>query len=90
MTPDLHERAKHLVTASTVAPASSVRQPPLPGSVHTAPNDWELYVQGAIEGTTAALPATGPKTAAGLSRLKGDGAWASYDAPAEKHTADGK
>lgn len=75
-----------LVTASTVAPISATTKPPLPGSTHIVPNDWEFYTMGAIEGgmvrTGTQVPDARPE---GLSGLKGPGAWAAYEsAPAGK------
>ena len=55
--------------------------PPLPGVFHSVPTDWELYVEGNIEGKE--LPKLDPDSAAwmkeiGLDQLKGQGAWDSY------------
>jgi pilus assembly protein CpaC len=69
-----------LVTASTVAPMSTLRPPTLPGSTHVRPNDWEFYTMGSIEGglgMSHAEPA--PAGDAGFSQLKGPGAWASFE-----------
>jgi len=70
-----------LVTASLVEPMSLSTTPPTPGCLHTAPNDWELYIEGRIEGRE---PARIDSTSAqwlkelGLDRLLGPGAWDSY------------
>jgi len=73
-----------LVTASLVEPVSTAKPPLYPGMLHTAPNDWDLYSCGQIEGK---LP---PKIAPidsqylrelGLTRLRGPGAWVTYDSP---------
>lgn len=73
-----------LVTANTISPVSAANLPPLPGSAHTAPNDWEFYTKGMIEASPAAHPAPDLKPA-DLSALKGPGAWATYDPkPASK------
>jgi pilus assembly protein CpaC len=71
-----------LVTASVVEPFSTATPPPLPGVTHTPPNDWELYVEGRIEGREPAK--LDPATIQwfkdmGLNELAGPGAWASYE-----------
>jgi pilus assembly protein CpaC len=70
-----------LVTASLVEPMSSVKPPPLPGATYTPPNDWELYVEGRLEGKAPAK--VDAATAEwlremGLDQLVGPGAWDSY------------
>jgi pilus assembly protein CpaC len=72
-----------LVTVSLVEPMSLAEVPPVPGILHTRPNDWELYLEGRIEGKEPAK--VDPATAEwlkkiGLDRLMGPGAWDSYDA----------
>jgi len=70
-----------LVTASLVEPISTATTPPLPGVTYTPPNDWELYIEGRIEGKEPAKldPATMQwMKEAGLDHLVGPGAWASY------------
>jgi pilus assembly protein CpaC len=72
-----------LVTASLVEPSSRELNPPLPGAFHVEPNDWELYVDGRIEGksTVRLAPAQRERLKRlGLDQLQGPGAWASYDA----------
>ena len=78
-----------LVTASLVEPMSEIVYAPLPGEEHVAPSDWELYVNGSLEGKTP--PRLDPEQAQwlrdhGLDRLEGPGAWAVHDgtAPAAK------
>ena len=71
-----------LVTASLVEPSSNDLHPPVPGSFHVTPNDWELYIEGRIEGkTTVRLAPTQQERLRklGLDQLQGPGAWASYD-----------
>lgn len=71
-----------LVTASLVEPMSTAQAPPLPGVLHTAPNDWELYVEGRIEGKRPARldPASAEwLREMGLDQLVGPGAWDSYE-----------
>jgi Flp pilus assembly secretin CpaC len=71
-----------LVTARLVEPMSIAHRPPVPGVMHTPPDDWELYAEGLIEGSA---PARVSQTDAawlkqmGLSKLKGPGAWADYE-----------
>jgi pilus assembly protein CpaC len=81
-----------LVTASTVAPLSTVAKPPLPGAAHVHPNDWEFYTLGLIEGGAGGVgmgrgmvgePAGEPR-GEGFSQLKGPGAWATYEAAPAK------
>jgi pilus assembly protein CpaC len=70
-----------LVTASLVEPMSMAKAPPLPGATYTPPNDWELYLEGRIEGREPAKvdPATAAwLTEMGLDQLVGPGAWDSY------------
>jgi pilus assembly protein CpaC len=71
-----------LVTASLVEPMSVGTKPPVPGLLHSAPNDWELYLEGRIEGKEPAR--IDPNDAEwlkqmGLDRLMGPGTWDSYD-----------
>lgn len=70
-----------LVTVSLVEPMSLASLPPLPGETHSRPNDWELYLGGAIEGT--APPRLSDQESdwlkkLGFDDLRGPGAWASY------------
>jgi len=75
-----------LVTASLVEPLSDPLLPPLPGTDHIEPSDWELYATGRLEGKPP--PRLAPEDQAwiskrGLDRLHGPGAWATHDqAPA--------
>ena len=80
-----------LVTASLVEPMSLAETGPLPGDLYNEPNDWELYIDGKIEGKEPAK--IDPKTAEslrqmGLDRIKGPGAWDYYDKPAVSSQAD--
>lgn len=73
-----------LVTATLVEPLSVVAERPLPGMLHEPPSDWELYVEGKLEGDV--LPKVAPADAAwlrerGLDRLQGPGAWSDYNQP---------
>jgi len=82
-----------IVTAS-LAEARSVPMDsvPYPGMRHVAPNDWELYVNGSLEGKIAsALPPVQVERMKqmGIDKLKGPGAWASYESR-PRNAADGK
>jgi pilus assembly protein CpaC len=71
-----------LVTARLVEPMSLTSAPPVPGILHTPPNDWELYLEGKME--SGSLPQLSPADAGwlqelGLDGLKGPGAWARYE-----------
>ena len=71
-----------LVTAALVEPLSEVVYAPLPGEEHVPPTDWELYVNGSLEGK--APPRLDPQQAQwlkehGLDQLEGPGAWAVHD-----------
>jgi len=73
-----------LVTASLVEPMSVASPPPVPGFLHTDPNDWEFYIEGRIEGKKPAE--VSPEDAKllkqmGLDQLVGPGAWDSYNKP---------
>ena len=73
-----------LVTASLVEPMSLAETPPLPGFMHSEPNDWEFYLEGRLEGK---MPAKINARDAewlkqmNLDQLKGPGAWDSYNKP---------
>ena len=80
-----------LVTASLVEPMSIARTPPLPGFLHVVPDDWEVYIDGRIEGKTPSkiCPADAEwLKQRGLDNLVGPGAWDSYDKPAPPSQAD--
>lgn len=71
-----------LVTASLVEPMSMATAPPLPGATFVPPDDWELYVEGRIEGKAPARldPASAEwLRTMGLDQLAGPGAWDSYE-----------
>ncbi len=80
-----------LVTASLVEPMSLATTPPLTGFIHTEPNDWELYLEGRIEGKEPAkIDSDNARLLKqiGLDRLKGPGAWDSYGKPISLSQAD--
>jgi pilus assembly protein CpaC len=71
-----------LVTASLAEPTSTELNPPAPGSFHVDPNDWELYVDGKLEGRSRVRVAPAQQERLrrlGLDKLEGPGAWATYD-----------
>ena len=71
-----------LVTASLVEPTSNDLNPPLPGAFHEEPSDWELYIEGRLEGRASARVAPVQQDRLkklGLDKLHGPGAWVSYD-----------
>ena len=73
-----------LVTASLVEPMSLAEAPPLPGFLHSDPNDWEFYLEGRLEGKEP--PKIDSHDAEwlkqmNLDQLTGPGAWDSYNKP---------
>jgi len=80
-----------LVTASLVEPMSLAETPPLPGFLHTDPNDWEFYLEGRLEGKEPAKIDSHDAEwlkQMNLDRLKGPGAWDSYNKPISSSQAD--
>lgn len=80
-----------LVTATLIEPMSLAQAPLVPGYLHTPPDDWELYALGLIEGQET-VSRLSPNQAAwlkrsGLHRLKGPGAWITYDSRPARSTA---
>lgn len=79
-----------MVTASLVEPLSTDVLPPLPGTDHVVPSDWEFFAEGRIEGRppTAASPRDAERIRdLGLDRLRGPGAWAEHGEPMAVSTA---
>lgn len=64
-----------MVTADVVEPLDDGMDRPMPGDLHTAPNDWELFVGGRYEGATGIGDPLARLEALGLSGLRGPGAW---------------
>jgi pilus assembly protein CpaC len=82
-----------LVTASLVEPVSLAKKPPVPGQFHVVPNDWEVYALGRNEGKGQPTMSASDKQwlrDRGLDRLKGPGAWVSYDARSAVSAAPNK
>ena len=70
-----------LVTATLVEPMNNAQTPPLPGFTHKEPSDWELYMDGRIEGKEPAKINSADAEwlkQMGLDKLMGPGAWDSY------------
>ena len=71
-----------LVTAELVEPIDPLGTLAVPGFMHVRPNDWQLFMDGKIDGTVIApLPETQAKTlrALGIDGLVGPGAWRRFD-----------
>jgi pilus assembly protein CpaC len=80
-----------LVTASLVEPMSLAEAPPVPGFLHSEPNDWEFYLEGRLEGKEAAKINSREAEwlkEMNLNQLKGPGAWDSYNKPSSSSQAD--
>ncbi|MCE5185277.1 MAG: type II and III secretion system protein family protein [Planctomycetaceae bacterium] len=80
-----------LVTANLVEPMDiDPDKALLPGATHTAPTDWELYLEGKIEGQPAMLNNVDAQwlKELGLDQLNGPGAWDNYGQPAPASTAE--
>ncbi len=79
-----------LVTASLVRPLRRGMDLPVPGVLHTPPNDWDLFVRGKIEGTVP--PKLSPTDAKhlkelGLDDVVGPGGWQTYTSPGVRSRA---
>ena len=64
-----------LVTAEFVAPLSDGESRPMPGDLHVAPSDWQLFMKGELHGTVPGQSPRARMTALGLGGLEGPGAW---------------
>jgi pilus assembly protein CpaC len=79
-----------LVTPELVEPIDDLSLPPLPGTDHITPNDWELYSEGRIEGRTPARVAPDLDAwmkDAGLTEIRGPGAWSTHEEPPARSRA---
>jgi pilus assembly protein CpaC len=79
-----------LVTPELVEPVADRSLPPLPGTDHITPNDWELYSEGRIEGRTPGRLAPDVSAwmkEAGLSEIRGPGAWSTHEEPPARSRA---
>jgi len=72
-----------LVTATVVEPSDRAAALPLPGDFYTEPDDWELFVEGLIEGRPQMLasPESEWLREKGFDRLEGPGAWETHGQP---------
>jgi Flp pilus assembly secretin CpaC len=71
-----------LITAELVEPIDPLGTQAVPGFMHVRPNDWQLFMDGKIDGTVIApLPETQAKTlkSLGIDGLVGPGAWRRFD-----------
>lgn len=76
-----HTELVVMVTADLVEPIDNAMDRPVPGDLHTAPDDWELFMEGSLSGR---LDIGSPKVrlkGLGLDGLTGPGAWKRSDAP---------
>jgi pilus assembly protein CpaC len=81
-----------VVTASLIEPINAATPLPLPGITHAPPNEWELYLEGRIEGKHPAR--IDPDSAdwlrrLGLDQLVGPGAWDTYGCVPDASPEDG-
>ena len=73
-----------LVTAALVEPSNyNIHEMPVPGDTYVAPSEWELYIDGRIEGRRKPLASADEAWLRdmGLNRLYGPGAWATHGEP---------
>ena len=69
------------VTATLVEPSSHATARPVPGDLHVPPSDWDLYINGRIEGEQSTLDPADAQwlKQLGMDRLKGPGAWTTHE-----------
>ena len=80
-----------LITAELVEPIDPAGALATPGFMHVRPNDWQLFMDGKIDGTVIApLPKTLAKTlkSLGIHDLIGPGAWRRFDETPEPFRPD--
>jgi pilus assembly protein CpaC len=73
-----------LVTASLVEPSDyNMAEQTVPGDTYVDPSEWELFIDGRIEGRRKPLASADAAwlREMGLNRLYGPGAWATHDQP---------
>ena len=71
-----------IVTVSLIEPLNGTSDRLLPGVAHLAPDDWEFFYEGRIEGagTNKSSLGSAPEIGElGFDRLRGPGAWATHD-----------
>ena len=79
-----------LVTVNLVEPLKTQGPHEVPGAMHEAPDDWRIYVEGRIEKKEPPKISTAHADyleKLGFSRLRGPGAWESYDQGAARSQA---
>lgn len=79
-----------VLVKATLASPSSDTPPPLPGVTYSPPNDWELYCLGSVVGRAPARVSAVDREwlrSKGLNKLKGPGAWATYESGAQPSSA---
>ena len=64
-----------IVTAELVEPLDNGRELPVPGDLHVTPDDWELFVEGRVDGKIEFGSPLARLDALGLDGLVGPGAW---------------
>lgn len=70
-----------IVTAELVEPVSDGMDRPVPGALHQAPNDWELFMNGWLSGANDVASPVARLKSLGLRDIKGPGAWRRPDEP---------
>ena len=68
-----------MVTADLVEPLDDGMSRPVPGDLHTAPNDWELFIEGSLNGSVSVGNPAQRLERLGLTGLSGPGAWRRSD-----------
>ena len=68
-----------MVTADLVEPLDDGMSRPVPGDLHTAPDDWELFIEGALNGSVSVGNPAQRLERLGLTGLAGPGAWRRSD-----------
>ena len=64
-----------MVTANLVEPLYDGMDRPMPGDLHEAPNDWELFMNGQTAGAVAIGSPMARLKTLGLEGIRGPGAW---------------
>lgn len=70
-----------MATASLVEPISLTKSAPLPGTIEVPENDWQIFLEGKIDGNIPSSFRPDPAVfkTLGLGKLKGPGAWTRHD-----------
>jgi pilus assembly protein CpaC len=64
-----------IVTAELVEPLDDAMSRPVPGDLHEAPSDWELFIEGRNSGAVSVGHPLERLKSLGLEGVKGPGAW---------------